>query len=316
MSLATAPAKVILLGEHAVVYGHPAIAMPFPALQARAEARAAERSSLRSERYPETVAFLDEAVTGELAPATEALRGAFEALERLGSTQPLALVLKSDIPAGAGLGSSAATAVACVRAAFGAHGREAPAALVRAIATRAEAIAHGASSGLDPAAVCAEAPIRFVRAHAPVPLTLRAAMGIVIALSDAPSATGPMVAQVGERQQHEAGAREALVQLGELSDQGAELFEKGELAELGGLMDRAHALLASLGVSTPALDTLCRAAREAGAWGAKLTGGGGGGCAVALCPLELLEPVTAAMGAAGASHVWPAQYLLERKQER
>jgi mevalonate kinase len=318
---AHAPAKVILVGEHAVVYGHPAVALPFPAIQAAGEATAADSGvTIRSDRYGHLAARLNldgtEYASAErpLKPVAEAVRGAMEALERLGAEgRPFALRLTSAIPAGAGLGSSAAIAVAAIRATFAFHGRTVPPSLLRALATRAEAIAHGTSSGLDPAAVAAEGPVRFVRDHAPIVLAITEPFGLVVADSGETSGTGRMVALVKERFAAQDAARAAIAELGELADAVAETLERADFATVGQKLSRSHQLLAQLGVSTPQLDAICQAALSAGAFGAKLSGAGGGGCAIALAPLSRLSEVAAAMVAAGAVRAWPTQYLIERE---
>lgn len=317
---AGAPAKVILVGEHAVVYGHPAVALPFPAIQATGEARPATSGvTIRSDRYRDLAARLNldgteyTPTVRPLQPAAEAVRGALEAIARTGGElKPFELNLSSGIPAGAGLGSSAAVAVAAIRATFAFYGRKVPPSLLRVLATRAEAIAHGTSSGLDPTAVAAEGPVRFVRDHAPVDLAVTEPFGLVVADSGEASGTGRMVAQVKGLLATNPGTEQVMTELGELADQVAELLERSDFAALGGHLNRAHQLLASLGVSTPRLDAMVLAATRAGAYGAKLSGAGGGGCAIALAPLERLNDVAQAMVAAGAVTAWPTSYLIER----
>ncbi|HEY9856029.1 MAG TPA: mevalonate kinase [Stenomitos sp.] len=310
-----APAKIILIGEHAVVYGHPAIALPFPPLSARGTAVPAEEgTAIRSDRYSGMVARLQDGydIPAPLRPAAEAVRASLEAIERAGGpVLPFDLFLESDIPPGSGLGSSAAIAVAAVRATFAFHGRKAPPAVLRLLATRAEAIAHGTSSGLDPTTVAADGPIRFVRDRAPIDLNVVRPFGLVVADSGETAATGEMVMRVKTRLEESPEAQTQLARLGELAEQAVWHLEHGEYAELGAGMDEAHLLLGALGVSTDRLDAIVTAARNAGAYGAKLSGAGGGGCAVALVPIERLMPVAEAMRAAGATQAWPTQYLIE-----
>lgn len=310
-----APAKVILIGEHAVVYGHPAIALPFPPLSARGTAvPAAAGVAIRSDRYSGLVARLQEGyeIPKPLKPAAEAVRGSLEAIERAGGVpRSFDLYLESDIPPGSGLGSSAAVAVAAVRATFRFHDREAPPALLRMLATRAEAIAHGTSSGLDPTTVSAHGPIRYVRDHAPVDLNVVKPFGLVVADSGTTAPTGQMVMRVKSRLDEDPQAVARLAELGALAERAVQHLEHAEYPELGRVMDEAHLILGSLGVSTDRLDAIVTAARSAGAFGAKLSGAGGGGCAVALVPIERLRPVAEAMMAAGAPMAWPTQYLIE-----
>lgn len=311
--LSSAPAKVILIGEHAVLYGHPAVALPFPPLVATGHVQPREIGiHVRSERYPDEVAVLGESVPPVLKPVVEAVEGALEALERMGCPRrPFEMVLSSEIPPNSGLGSSAAVAVAAVKATFAFHGREVPPVLLRLLATRAEAIAHGNSSGLDPTTVSAHGPIRFVRDHAPVELRVSKPFGLVVADSGEASQTSAMVNQVKAHVMAHQSAGSDLEALGDLADKAAEALERSEYPELGVMMDEAQSHLRALGLSTPRLDAMILAAIGAGAYGAKLSGAGGGGCAIALAPLEKLQAVATAMSKAGAVLVWPAQYLIE-----
>lgn len=308
-----APAKLILVGEHAVVYGEPAVALPFPPLVARATALPIEVGvRIRSDRYPELVADLGQSLPEALRPVAAAVQGALDAIARTGKT-PLAfeLHLTSQIPPGSGLGSSAAVAVAAIRATFALHGSSVMPALLRMLATQAEAVAHGNSSGLDPATVASDGPIRFVRDHAPVPLRVGAPFGLVVADSGQSAPTLEMVARVRAQREADPAAAEALTNLGALSDSVVERLEAGDYAEVGTLLDQAQTYLADLGLSTERLDAVVAAARRAGAYGAKLSGAGGGGCAIALCPIDRLSEVAHAMVAAGAVTAWPTQYVVE-----
>jgi mevalonate kinase len=92
-----------------------------------------------------------------------------------------------------------------------------------------------------------------------------------------------------------------LVELGDLTDLGTTALLAGRLDQVGEAMDRAHAVLAELGVSTPRLDALCESARAAGAYGAKLTGAGGGGAVIAIAPRDREGAVLATWRDAGVT---------------
>ena len=185
--------------------------------------------------------------------------------------------------AGAGLGSSAAMTVAVARAlaALAApHGRALDEAAIREAASAGERVFHGKPSGLDVALASRGGAGIFTRADGLLSVTLPP-LTIVVGHSGAPRSTAKMVAQVAERT---GGDREdaRLRGLAAAAERGIAAVSGGELAELGAAMHQAHVHLAELGLSTPRLDEMCALAEAEGALGAKLTGAGGGGCAIAL----------------------------------
>jgi mevalonate kinase len=146
-----------------------------------------------------------------------------------------------------------------------------------------ENVFHGNASGVDTAASELGGCLSFRRGEVPQPLRLAGPIRLVIGLVQAGASTRRMVEQVAA-QRAEAPARVTAVleETGALVERAERALCAGELRELGTLMSRNHDLLGALGVSTPKLDRACQSAREHGALGAKLTGSGGGGCAVAL----------------------------------
>ncbi|MNK47765.1 D-glycero-alpha-D-manno-heptose 7-phosphate kinase [compost metagenome] len=295
--------KLILAGEHAVVYGHPAIAAPLPALSALAWVVPGEEGvRITSEGYSEAATL--ETRQGPLAPLAEAAR---DALARMGidpvALPPLHIQLASTIPAGSGLGSSAAVTVALVRALYQFFGFPLDPTILQEIATEAECIVHGTSSGVDPAAVSATGPIRFRKGEAPHPIPLTTSLHLVVADSGERCATAPMVRKVREAIERDPEAQKTLDALGVIAPRMESALVASDLAAVGTLMNEAHAGLARLGLSTPKLDAMAQAARNAGAWGAKLSGSGGGGVIVALTPREKAGAVAQQMQEAGATAV-------------
>ena len=287
--------KVILLGEHGVVYGRPALAA---ALARGAEAEADAWSCARLEVEPWGVAF--DAHVEQSDPRAEALRKAFCALLDGYGERPKARVrVRVSIPAAAGLGGSAALSVAIVRALDALRGGERPADEVAAAALLAERVFHGNPSGID-TAMAAGSGVALYRKGKPLePVALGRSLTLVIAHSGEAGRTVVTVESV--RQQHERNPRkvdeifdgmEALV----LNARSA--LQDGELARLGQLLTLNQKLLNTLLLSTPKLEAMCKDAEAEGALGAKLTGGGGGGCMIALCAgPELAGPVLEALRA-------------------
>jgi len=263
MTQGRAPGKVLLLGEHSVVYGHPALAASIPLyvtvdLEPAAESRIELPGGLQTP-FP----LLEAAV----AMARDAgFQGAFHARVR------------SDIPLGSGLGSSAALGVALARALKPRCGPEEAAAL----AMRLERVLHGAPSGVDPAACAHEGVIFFTRGEPPVVERVRGQAFIVVALSGIARGTHSTVLPLAERRKADPAVDRLLSRLGTLAREGRQLFERGEIEELGKRFDGAHALLREVGVSCEELEETVAALRKAGALGAKLTGAGGGGAAIGL----------------------------------
>ncbi len=295
--------KLILAGEHAVVHGHPAIAAPLPALSALAWITPGEDGLvITSDAFPGCATL--ETRTGPLAPLAEAARDALARMEiDPVALPPLRIQVTSTIPPGSGLGSSAAVTVALVRALYQFFGLPLDPTILQDIATEAECLVHGTSSGIDPATVSATSPIRFRKGEAPHPIPLGDSLDLVVADSGERADTGKMVGMVREKVAVDPEARATLEALGGIAPRMERALADNDLAQVGSLMNEAHAGLAALGLSTPKLDALANAAREAGAFGAKLSGSGGGGVVVALTSRDTAGAVAKRMQEAGATAV-------------
>jgi mevalonate kinase len=265
-------AKVILAGEHAVVYGHPALAA---GLSVGITARA--RAGSGRLRVP---AWGLDAAAGDDSPVGRALAAILRRLE----TPALDVDADAEVPARAGLGSSAALAVAIARAAAGAGGRPPGEALIDAAVADAEAIFHGNPSGIDAAAAKSGGAGRFTRAEGWRPVPVRQSITLCVGLSGRPRDTAAQVAAVARLRDRLSVADDILAALGKLADEAAVALARGDVDGLGRTFDAAHGLLGALRVSGPELDTMVHAARAAGAIGAKMTGAGGGGAVIALAP--------------------------------
>ncbi len=270
--------KVILLGEHGVVYGRPALAASIGS-GATAEASAFGSNCLEVEPW---------GVRLELPPplssVPHSLERAFEAVLNTYAERPRVRVqARVSLPAGAGLGCSAALGVAVIRAIDAHVGVTRSPAEVAEASLVWERVFHGNPSGVDSwmaagaglALYRKQRPLEAVKAERPLPL--------VIANSNEPSSTATMVDGVANRREDDEVGVEALFDdIAELVLKGRTAVEAGDLPLLGSLFDDNAALLCALGLETQKLESLCTAARSAGALGAKLTGAGGGGCMIAL----------------------------------
>lgn len=301
MTAASAPGKVILFGEHAVVYGRPGIAVPFAAVQATAEVReAAGAPGQVVVEAPDLGRVSELGELGDDDPLARAVRLCLEALPAA-PAGALRVRVTSTIPMAAGMGSGAAVTVALLRALSAHLGHGLPPDRVSAIAFEVERLHHGTPSGIDNTVVTYAQPVYFVRGRPPERLTPGAPLHLVAAYSGQASPTALAVGQVRARHGRAPGPLEELFdRIGALVQAAREALRAGQIQRLGELMDGNQALLEELGVSTPELERLAAAARAAGAAGAKLSGAGLGGTLIALAPAGAAPQVERALQEAGA----------------
>ena len=299
MSTASAPGKIILFGEHAVVYGRPALAVPVTQVQATVTVEAGAEPGVWLE-----APGIDLRCFLSSLPADHPLAAAvYHVVAALGRSLPesLKITIHSTIPVASGLGSGAAVSVALIRALSAFLGQPLPDERVSALAYEVEKIHHGTPSGIDNTVITYARPVYFVKGrpietfHAGQPFSL------VIADTGIPAPTREAVGDVRKLwEAHPEECEKIFDEIGQIADLARQKITSGEWQALGELMDRNHLLLRQLTVSCPALDRLVQAARQAGALGAKLSGGGRGGNMIALIDKENAPAVTEALKSAGA----------------
>lgn len=275
--------KIIIMGEHAAVYGSHVLAAPVPlAVEARVD----------DARVGVELIIPRWGVERRL-PVELEQRHSFEKpigliLEQLGlADRSMRIQVFPHVPRAMGLGCSAALAVGVIRA-LDLHfslGLEDEA--VNALAHECEKVAHGNPSGVDNHVATFNRPILYRRGEPSTWKTLSIAKGIpmVVGITGVESLTARMVAHVrAARERDRARYDRMFEEIDRLALEGMEAMEQHDLERLGACMNFCHGLLNALGVSSRELEELVDIARANGALGAKLTGGGGGGAMIALCP--------------------------------
>ncbi len=301
----SAPGKIILFGEHAVVYQRPAIAVPLQQLQARAVIAAEPLAPPGRVRIEAPDIGLKSDL--DALPPDHPIRVTLQSvMNELGIQRVPAFFLRlsSTIPIASGLGSGTAVTVAMIRAAAEFLGKKMPDDEISALAYEVEKIYHGTPSGIDNTVVVYNMPVFFQRGKDRPNIErfqVRVPFWLVIGDTGIRSATSLAVGELRQRWQENPAAYELLFdRVGEIVHQARDLIESGVPEAMGSLMQENHSLLKTMGVSSPELDHLVEVASAAGAFGAKLSGGGKGGNMIALADREHAGQVAEELLANGA----------------
>ena len=273
-----AHSKIILIGEHAVVYGYPAISLP----------------------------LLEVEVTCKVVPAESPWRlyeedalsmAVYASLEYLAIKEAcIRCEIDSAIPEKRGMGSSAAISIAAIRAVFDYYQADLPHHVLEILVNRAEMIAHMNPSGLDAKTCLSDQPIRFIKNVGFTELEMDLSAYLVIADTGVYGHTREAIQVV---QNKGKDALQFLHALGELTQQAEDAISQKDAEGLGRILSQAHLHLREIGVSSPEADSLVETALSHGALGSKMSGGGLGGCIIAL-----------------ADNLTHAQELAERLEEK
>lgn len=284
--------KVILIGEHTVVYDSAAVALPLPGAGVTARAGFVTEPTEPMHTPPRANAEIAQAVGAAL-----------EEWDPGGGAVHVSVDCR--IPRGRGLGTSAAVVVAVLRATAALCRVHPSDAELARLAQIAEQVSHGRASGVDVAAALSRSPVVF-RSGSACPAVIGTPLHVVVADSGTASSTADAVSRVAVRLAHTSGpgarilARSKLLVEAAVADLAA-----GRLEAFGRRLVDFHSVLSELGVSTPQLDRLVTVALAAGAAGAKLTGGGLGGCLIAVTGTQsAARRVEDALRTAGAAETW------------
>lgn len=274
MNIGTACGKIILFGEHAVVYGRPALAVPLSQLRARAVVQkgTGAGSVIHARDLGREVEVKDSENDDALGVITRLT------LEKLGETENLEIEVSSQIPLASGFGSGAAISTAMVRGIAGYFGRELKPEEISALVYETEKMYHGTPSGIDNTVIAYEQPVRFVRGQEITRFQIARPFTLVIANTGIASPTKITVGDVRRGWEMDKARYEAMFdRVGEIVGEAQDALARGRNNLLGGLMTRNQEVLQELGVSSPEIERLIEAGLRAGARGGKLSGGGRGG---------------------------------------
>jgi mevalonate kinase len=303
MAQASAPGKVILFGEHAVVYGRPAIAVPVTEVQAQAAVEIGTPGQGMVIAAPD----LDQRVVVREAPRDDPLaRIARLTLEAIGvdPDPDLTVTVTSTIPIARGMGSGAAVSTAIVRALAAHCDHWFPSQAISDLVFQTELIYHGTPSGIDNTVIAFEKPVFFVMDAAREVFWVGKPFLLAVADTVIESSTREVVGDLRRRYKADPARYEPLFdRVGGLTPAARTAIQQGRMEALGALMDENHDLLQRMGVSCPELERLVAAARQGGALGAKLSGAGWGGNIIALVTEESRGQVDMMLRLAGATNV-------------
>lgn len=264
--------KVIWFGEHAVVYHHPAIALPLKSAEVRVKMTPSD-----------TLQFISPFYQGTLSDAPH-LEGFSKLIEALKGRLPLSNVtieLETDMPVRGGLGASAAIASAMVQAAYDLTDQPLEQGTRYELTQISEQFFHHNPSGIDALMSISQTAQRYRKEQAPSALDFSLDGELVVVYSNVPGNTKDAIVKIAKATQ-KTKVYQTMADLGHLTEDALEAIFGRDLNLLGRLMNQAHQLLKSFEISHPSIETLRTWALEKGALGAKLSGGGLGGIMIAL----------------------------------
>jgi len=303
-----ANSKLILVGEHAVVHGQPAIAIPFPLIGVEATVETISGPMQIDSAFYQ----------GPMKNAPDSIRGIVNCIEETLDylkipKKDLLIRIDSSIPPGKGLGSSASVAIAVIKSLFSYVNQNYTEEMLLRLANIAETYAHGSPSGIDPLTITSECPIWYKKEQPFDYIEPKSDFYFIVADSGQIADTRSAIESVASLLKAAPRKIQSKIErIGEITYQVREALEKASKYVLGQLLNEAQKELEALGVSDAGLNRLIDFALKEGALGAKLTGGGNGGCIIALAKNELhSQYLTERLLRLGAQAVWP--FVLKKK---
>lgn len=294
-------AKIILIGEHSVVYGQPAIALPLTTVNVKI--------TIQKIDAPETV-IESSYYNGSLDTLPSSMVGFKNLIDFLmiknNISDHFKFIINSDLPAERGMGSSAAVAIALIRAFYNYLNKPLPKTRLLNLANIAEKATHKNPSGLDAATSASQEPIWLVRNQELKNIPINLDGYLVICDSGVKGKTSEAISLVKERLiQHPDETQKLIENLGQLTFSTKDALATNDFETLGNNFNDAQKILAALGVSSPELDHLIKISLKNGSIGSKLTGGGKGGCFINLVKTKAdAEKLSQILLDAGATKTW------------
>jgi mevalonate kinase len=300
---ATAPGKMILFGEHSVVYGRPAVVL---AIDRRAKVVAKKRDDNKIYIDADNLGFSGYFENDVYHPVRgKAWRGrnlaglniaSKKTMELLGVETGINLKVRSMIPIAVGLGSSAAICVATVGAIQQLFDAKLTTQDISDLAFEGEKIIHGKPSGVDNIVSANGGILKYSKDRGYEKFTLDKNFPFLICNSQKKRSTRIMVENVARlKERNPKVVEEILESMGQTAEKGLQSLLKTDMQKLGDLMNLNHGMLSAIGVSTMKLDILVHTARKHGALGAKLTGAGGGGCIITIAEDDKMTQIEKAL---------------------
>jgi mevalonate kinase len=301
---AKASGKIILFGEHAVVYGYPAIAVPVKSVQVKVIVLPILKGynsliRIRNLNWEEDINFSE---ISENNPIKVSIDNVLSLID--GNSPLFELTISSSIPIAAGLGSSAALAIAITKGLSQFLGINLSDDQINELALQSEKIQHGSPSGIDNSVITFGKPIYFLKDSPIVQIEIPAPLNIVLGDTGKRTLTKEVVIQVKNIFESEPTTiGPILEEIGNITKDALHALQSGNLVQIGRLMSDNHECLKKIGVSSVELDHLVDSARKNGALGSKLCGGGQGGFMAALCETDSIEKVSSGLRSAGAVNI-------------
>ena len=299
MTTSSTPGKIILFGEHAVVYGRPALAVPVTQVHADVEVLDADRPGIWI-NAPEIKLHAELNTLPSDHPIASVIHNFFF-ISRISPFPNLNVKITSTIPVASGLGSGAAVTAALTRALSAHLSYSMSDDEVNAFTYEIEKLHHGTPSGIDNTVVTYARPVCFVKGQPIETFKVGHPFTIVIGNTGISAPTKESVGDVRKLWEADKAKWENIFdEVGEIARHARESIESGKWKSLGRLMNQNHTLLQQLTVSSTELDILVTDAIKAGALGSKMSGGGRGGNMIALVESEQAEAVATALMETGA----------------
>lgn len=299
MTHASAPGKIILFGEHAVVYGRPALAVPVTQVHVEVDIATSTRSGVWIDA-PAVNLHADLNMLPSDHPIASVIHN-FLFLARVTPFPNLQIEITSTIPVASGLGSGAAVTVALIRTLSSHLQHPMIDEEINVFAYEIEKLHHGTPSGIDNTVITYGKPVYFIKGQPIETFSVGDPFTIVIGDTGISAPTRESVGDVRKLWEADRSKWESVFdEVGEIAKETRKAIERGRWDLLGEYMDQNHKLLQKMNVSSPELDHLVDTALKAGAWGAKMSGGGRGGNMIALVTPDNAETISNALLNAGA----------------